>query len=490
MNSNKTIEKYKKFILLVFMFFPVLAISLNFDNDIWFLLNHGKYLVTSGFPKFEPFTIHSGMQFIMQQWLFDLIIWLLYSYFGKFGVISFVFCVAIVITVLLYRLCMLLSNNQTYLSIIITAISSLIISMWFIVTRPQVLTYLLIITEILVLEKFMQQKKAKNLFVLTILSILQINIHSSMWMMIFVFLAPYIAEELLYSIKEKKIRRTLSHLLIVSAIMAISGFINPYGIEAMSYIFNSYGNNIISLAVSEMAVPDIKAFTGFVFYLLVIAICFIYILNKQGKTRFRYILLTLGTTILTLMNIKSIPYFVIGSVIPLAYFLKNKASSITFSNSNKKKDRNLIVILVVFLILIFITCIFAISAEYDEKNDYPPLKDAIDSLANSENRENIVLYTDYYNGGYAEYVGIKCYIDARAEVFLETINKKENIFNEFIELQNGKLHYKDFLQKYNFTHLLVGSDDTLEVFLSQDPKYYPIYKNDKGKIYIPLEKQE
>ena len=484
------IDKYKRIILLIFMFFPLLTISLNFDNDIWFLLNHGKYLMANGFPGYEPFTIHSEMQFVVQQWLFDLIIWSLYSCFGKFGVIAFVFCVAIVFTVLTYRLCMLLSDNQVYLSIVITATSGLIINMWFMVSRPQIITYLLILIEILALEKFIRQKKINPLFVLPILSILQINTHSSMWMMLFVFLAPYIAEEFWNSIKEKKIRHTLSSLLIVSVIMFATGFINPYGIKAMSYIFNSYGNSIISSTVSEMAAPDIKTFTGFVFYFLVIIISFIYVLNKQGKSSIRYVLLTLGTIILTLMNIKSFPYFIVGAIIPLANFLKNKASNITFSGSNKIKDKNLIIILAIFLSLIFITSIFAITAEYDVKKDYPPLKDAIDYLASSENCENIILYTDYYNGGYAEYVGLKCYIDARAEVFLKKVNKKENIFNEFIELQHGKMHYEDFIEKYNFTHLLVGSDDTLEVFLSKDPKYFPIYEDEKGKIYIPLETQE
>ena len=38
------------------------------DNDIWFLLNNGRYVINSGIPVVDPFTIHEGLKYVMQQW--------------------------------------------------------------------------------------------------------------------------------------------------------------------------------------------------------------------------------------------------------------------------------------------------------------------------------------------------------------------------------------------------------------------------------------
>ena len=44
-------------------------------------------------------------------------------------------------------------------------------------------------------------------------------------------------------------------------------------------------------------------------------------------------------------------------------------------------------------------------------------------LNENTNSKDVVLYTSFADGGYAEYTGFKSYIDARAEVFLEKNNK-------------------------------------------------------------------
>ena len=47
-------------------------LMLNFGNgvnsDAWFLLNHGRYVASFGIPHVEPFTLHEGFHFVMQQW--------------------------------------------------------------------------------------------------------------------------------------------------------------------------------------------------------------------------------------------------------------------------------------------------------------------------------------------------------------------------------------------------------------------------------------
>ena len=65
----------------------------------------------------------------------------------------------------------------------------------------------------------------------------------------------------------------------------------------------------------------------------------------------------------------------------------------------------------------------------------------------------------------------------RAEVFLKDNNKHSDVFIEYISLQSGEIQYKEFLNKYNFTHILVNETDLLYVYLSEDENYSVFYED-------------
>ena len=104
------------------------------------------------------------------------------------------------------------------------------------------------------------------------------------------------------------------------------------------------------------------------------------------------------------------------------------------------------------------------------------MKSGIDKLTSDNDVSNIRLYCNYGECNYAEYLGIKVYIDSRAEIFLKANNKKSDILEELYMLQNGHIYYKDFLDKYNFTHLLVKENDYLYHLLLHDFDYEIYYR--------------
>ncbi|MCQ2455528.1 MAG: hypothetical protein MJ090_05265 [Clostridia bacterium] len=478
---NNKYKKYEKIFLFAFMLLPTIAITLNLDNDFWFLLNQGKYVVNYGFPNFEPFTIHNGFEFIIQQWLFDLIIYFLYMQFGKIGVLILVFSMSILTAFLIYKLCMMLSNKKIYLSTIITAFVYLFLCVWFMVSRPQIFTYPILIIELICLEKYSTEKKWLCLLPLPILSLVLINCHSSMWWMLFAFILPYIVEGVIKTISKRRVLYNQIPLYVITIIMLCIGLINPYGYKSIIYIFTSFGNKDINNSILEMGAPDVKTLNGVVFFIILSLVIFIYILNKNGKSQIRYILLSMGTIFLALMSVKSIPYFLIGTCVPLSFFLKNKADKLFFNYGSKKS----LTLISVFLISIITASIYVIVSDYDALKDYPETYRAIDFLSENTEKNKVILYTSFYDGGYAEYNGFSSYIDARAEVFLKSNNKRKDIFGEYISLQKGNIHYKDFLNDYPFTHILVTDTDVLNVYLSKDDDYKIIYKDKQCKIFTP-----
>jgi hypothetical protein len=96
--------------------------------------------------------------------------------------------------------------------------------------------------------------------------------------------------------------------------------------------------------------------------------------------------------------------------------------------------------------------------------------------------ESAKVYSSFNDGSYVEFRGYKAYIDPRAEYFLKKNNGKADIFKEFYDLQHGNLDAHEFLEKYDFTHLLVAKDDWLYNRIDTTKEnYFVLYENtDKG----------
>ena len=182
------------------------------------------------------------------------------------------------------------------------------------------------------------------------------------------------------------------------------------------------------------------------------------------------------------MAIKSIPYFLFGTVIPISYNLKNIGDKLVFKGDFKKTFG----VTGIFVCLIYVVASFALVRDYDGTKDYPNTKDAVAYLAENTDAKDVVLYTSFFDGGYAEHNNFRVYIDARAEVFLKANNKQKDVFEEYISLQKGYIHYKEFLSRYNFTHILVDETDILNTYLSKDDNYSVFYEDEKSKIFIPI----
>lgn len=195
----------------------------------------------------------------------------------------------------LYRYSKYLSKNTTITSLL------LILYIYFFVkgfttSRPQILSYLIFTTELFLADRFINSKNKKYLYLLPILSLLEINLHASIWLLQFCFLGVFLIE----FINKKEIRRPL---LITLIIMFISGLINPYGINAITYVFKSYGINIININIQEMATVSVEYFLGKVVLLTLFLVLFISSLYK--KIKLRYLLLLGGTCYLALSHYKS-----------------------------------------------------------------------------------------------------------------------------------------------------------------------------------------
>ena len=194
MNLNNMPQWVQRLLFLL----PVLGITFIprvLNNDFYFLYKTGEYITKHGFPHKEFLTMHSSMEIIAQQWLSTVIYYEVYRLLGIVGVILLVYLCYLVISFLIYKICKMITDN-TMIALSCSFVADILLAMMYLVSRPQILTYIMLLLEIFLLEKYVQDKKATPLFFLPLLSVIQVNMHAAMWGMMFVYALPYVANSL------------------------------------------------------------------------------------------------------------------------------------------------------------------------------------------------------------------------------------------------------------------------------------------------------
>lgn len=449
---------YVCILMLTIPFMVYMFSTYKLDNDFSFIANVGRYILKNGFITTEPFTIHSGFFFIPQQWLSAVIFYLIYSKFGIVGMITLTIIVNSVIILLLYKIAILITKDKMK-SIIITIFVDILFNViGIITTRPQVFDIILLLLQVLIIELYIDKKNYKYLYLLPLISIAFINLHASIWPMMFVFLLPYYGEYVLKKLKKEETFH-IKHLVINTILIGLCGLINPYHIHSVTYLFNSFGVEEINNFITEM--KPINIYLIKLFILIFVGLVLIY--KNKGKNKERYILFFLGTTYLMLSHLKGSLFFLIGFFLILCQSLKGKQKKkVKYSPNLKEK----IIYIGLFIIMASIICL---NIHYEENKSLVPILNYLNKNAN----KNIKLYTEYDDGGYFEYHGYKCYIDSRAEVFLKSNNKKKDIYPEYYKMKTGLIDTQEFLNKYNFDYLEVNKNSR---FLLKELKNNSNYK--------------
>ena len=267
--------------------------------------------------------------------------------------------------------------------------------------------------------------------------------------------------------------------------MFLFGFINPYGIDAIDYFFNSYGIDAINNFVSEMSILNVNNFFGKIVFLCIFGVFICHLFIDKKKLRIRYLLFFIGTTYLVLSSCKGFSYFILGSLFSLAYYFKYGSLKVDYKKEIYSKIYKINIIFCAFcMTLIFCVFYFYIGVDYTNS-----LEEGIDLLLDNYDKDDIVLFVGYNEGGYTEFREIKSYLDPRAEVFLKANNGKEDIFNEYYDLCLGRIEFKDLIKKYNFTHLLVTESELMYLKMDDISNFSLLYEgllfgDEKFRIYV------
>lgn len=489
--DNNIILKSKVFkVITIFtlIFFPFLIINKTLDSDTWFLLNSGRFIMNNGLYTTEPFTIHTNFSFIFQQWLTDVIFWNIYKVFKETGLILFIYMEIILMNFIAYKLLKLISQNNNLTSFIGVIILDVISSMYF-VTRPQISTMINILLFLFILEMYAKNNNYKILFLLLPISILEINLHCSIWWILLIMTLPYIFEFKKINIHQLGITGNNSYkkryLIYIDFLILISSLINPYGIEAPLYLFKSM-NSSYSKSITELQSPAFASKCGLYIILVfgILIIRRIYInyskTSFNNKIQLRYLYLLLGTTILLFNSGRNVTFFAIGSSVYITYCFKE----VKYNEFICKLMLIICTVISIYSAAMLVYCTVNNLFITETNNRYSDINDITQYMLNNEtNPSQVKVYTSFNDGAYLEFYGFKCYLDARMEIMLKSINQQNDIFNEY-----GKMryygNYKDVFDKYDFNYFLIEKNIKDYEYIKYDSKYELKHENNKYALFV------
>ena len=467
-------------------FVGLLFIGTAINNDAWFLLNCGRYVESYGIPHIEPFTLHEGWHYVMQQWLFAFGLWNIYSAFGTAGLIAVSYAAGAIILFLFQRLVRLTADGNCAATFAIIAPVGICLGGAFFCQRPQVVSTAAFIIEIYLLERYKNKMECPHWLypAFFALSVLVVNCHAAMWPMLLVFILPYLVEALfgarLAAVLPHDSAWTVRRLAVLLAILVAGGFVNPYGIEGVTYTTMAYGNADVQRTILEMQATTLRTgfFTGIVPVTLCFALAAAYV---RRPVPLRHLLLAGGTMLMALLSVRSLMLFYLFATFPLARALRGWHPGFLPSS---RRSRVLCAVLLAANVALFGAQLRPVYQKAPVPPSYAAAADELVRLAEAEGRApgDFAIYTGFNTGSYLEFRGFRCYMDGRAEVFLPALNHDRNVFHEYVDLQNGRTAYEDALAPYAFDALAVDRGDLLYAALAHDDAYTCIWDSETAGI--------
>ena len=476
---------YKEIIFLfLIVIFCVAIVPKTFQNDTFFTIAVGEKILRQGIYTDEDFTWHEGLKYQNVRWIFDILISKINECFGFTGIYAFVILVTCLIGITIFTF-LLKQKNNVYLSFILTIVT-IYFSEGVFAARAQILSFLIFILEYYFIYKISDTGEKKYSIIVVLLSILLANTHASVFPLLFVFFLPYFANFILSKIIKKdgedvKIEITnekyILQIFITMILSIFGGLVSPLGYAPYVNMFKTV-NEISSDIIGEMrnVVPVIDYY-----YTIVVVVIFGIIGFSKTKVKLVDALYLLGFGILPLSTYRSIFFFFLIGVFPLARLITSFFDNYSFSiKINYKQDCFFLVVVSIFIIC-FCLRNFTVQLKdnYVDSKSYPI--DASNYIINNIDYKNMKLFNHFNYGSYLEYRGIPVFIDSRAEIYLDTFNDKK-ILEDWNNAKSS-IEYKKIFQKYGVTHAIVYNSELLNIFLGEDDDWDLIYTDDTFSIY-------
>ena len=518
------------------------------QNDTYYTVRIGEYIYNTGVSDLttDLYSWHN-LPYTYPHWLYDLSMFLVFNSFGQAGIYASTMILSAVLGISIYSLSNKKSKNKVVSFVI--AIASIYLMKDFIAARAQLVTFILFVWTVEFIERFLETKKIKYAIMLIILPLLIANLHCAVFPFYFVLFLPYIAEYLLIVIEDKdldlrlyslivkikrklvrkedkkekcsnkieKIKFTISErirkrkilrenpykikakknhtvllLIAVMALAVLTGFLNPAGDGAFTYLYKTMQGNTTQ-SINEHLPLTLIENTEFATTLVIFLLVLIF---TDTKIRLADLFMFAGITYLSFKSRRQVSMFAIFCGPILATLIAQMIEK--YDKETFKKIENFIANWFGGTVVICLFILFSINiltphfrSDYIDESTYPVA--ASDWILSNLDVKNMKLYNEYNYGSYLLFRGIPVFIDSRCDLYSPEFNEdKENgiegrdIFSDALNIAGIAVDYESKFNEYGVTHIILYENSKLAMLLEEDPGYNLIYFEGNFKIFERL----
>ena len=491
---NNIIKKIKEdnyiFYKIILFLLSITIISIFFilkETELFHYCIAGKEWLLNGKITKDPWYIKDGYATYIQQWLYCIFVYVIFSKFSYTGIACIVLITAILFIFVYNKTLSLIINKKV--SFVIGLFAYAII--FYPNIRNEVLTLILLLIQIYCIEKYKKNinDNRKWLYILPILTLLEINLHGLEYYFHFIFLLPYLVPVF----KNKIIKNDnlpIKDFILPIILMIGSLFINPYGYQMPILITKCL--DVRYFVISEFQHIE---FGSLPFYLIIFLVIFLILMiiegtknNQLTSTSFWFML---GCTFLGITAYRNVKFFIFTILFASQFFDKNK---LIIFHKNKKNMVGFFLIYSMYIILMFNFVCACIKTNTENKSIPVVPKDIIDYIyENEKNPKNLNIFTDEGNGAYfAYYCNCKIMYQARTEMYYKSVNGKEDLAKLFYDIKNNLT--EDLLNKlqneYKYDYVYSGKNSELYKVCKQSKNYKEVVENEHYSFWMYIDSEK
>ena len=420
------------------------------DTDIHYVIPTGRYILENGIPRENPFTIVSGLNIIIQNWLYSVVLAFFYNNLHTFGLWILQFC-----TIILFFLCVFKFFNfkESNYKLLIAFFTVILLYMFgYVNLRAELLTFILLVVEIHSIERFRDTGKTRYLWLLPLTVLLEINCHASYWIMHYIVLLPYVVP-LPHFIGLKDVHISGKYFIKMLPYLFFSIlmlFLNPYGVGNIMYVFYALSSGVLSFSgILEQNPFSIGSQYSICFIAFLMVFLVMFYKKKLLSTEFY---MYIGFSLLFFFAAKWLPFYTIS----LMYLFRCLYRQVVLKKLLRIED---FVLPLYFSLIVAISNVFLMGlAIYSKQidivnvfnttsdyymdtygNDKTSIFYSLDSLADylDDNAPDATVYARFETSNYFEFRGYKIFTDSRPELYVKEICGTDDLSILYFNIKNG-----------------------------------------------------
>ena len=498
------------FEIMSIVLIAIFCISLTpktLQNDTFYTIKIGEHIIENGgIDMMDSFSWHEGLEYTYPHWLYDVVIYLIYSIGGMQGIYISTCIFSILLGIAIFKTNSKLTKNKC-LSFVIT-LGVMYLLKDYIAARAQLVTFILFTIQLYFMEKLVDTSKKRYGIGLIIISILIANLHVAVWPFMFILYLPYIAEYIIAIVEERiakkygkeikegykisiKKRNGTKYLIIIMIICAFTGLLTPLGTTPYTYLIKTMQGNTTQNINEHLPMTLINCEA-----ILCVLIMFVALLTfTDVKIRLTDLFMLGGLIFLMLYSKRQSTMFVI-----MCSVILNRLVYAGLKKDEKDIDEKLINVsttlfgstvitgLVLILSLYFIQP--KLKADYIDKKSYPvEMSDFILQYFEENNidKNNIRLYNEYNYGSYLLYRGIPVFIDSRCDLYAPEYNGGRDIFMDFMKSSNLDVWFEEIFEKYKINYVILYKNSKMNMIIqNSNLEGYELLKEDDNFVFYKL----